>query len=181
MDEPGVKIILETKRLVLRRPVMTDIDVLWALYCDPEVTRYIPDAPRSYEETREELEWFLNGHPRYRELGLWATIHKETGEFIGRCGLLPWTINGRQEVEVAYTIDRAFWGQGLGTEAAQGILRYGFEVLNLPRLICLIDPDNIASQRVAEKIGMSLETKVDGIDGDGIPTWIYSMARDKKD
>ena len=167
--------ILETNRLLLRHQIMGDLDALWALYCNAEITKYIPDAPRNYEETKEELEWFLNGHPKHPELGLWATIHKETGKFIGRCGLLPWTIEGQQEVEVAYTLAQDYWGQGLATEAAQGILQHGFEKLNLSRMICLIDPENIASQRVAEKIGMTLEKKVDGIDGDNYPTLIYSI------
>jgi RimJ/RimL family protein N-acetyltransferase len=174
MSQAG-KIILETKRLILRHQVIQDLDDLWALYCNPEITKYIPDAPRSREEAREELEWHMNGHPRFPELGLWATIHKETGKFIGRCGLLPWTIDGQQEVEVAYTIAQEFWGQGLATEAARAILQYGFEKLNLTRLICLIDPENIASQRVAERTGMTLERKVDGIAGDNFPTLIYSI------
>lgn len=174
MTKPSV-VILETNRLILRRQVLADLDDLYALYRDPEFTKYIPNAPRNLAETREELEWHMNGHPKYPELGLWATIHKATGKFIGRCGLLPWTIEGRQEVEVAYTIAREYWGQGLGTEAAQGILQYGFEKLNLSRLICLIDPENIASQRVAEKLGMTLEKRVDGIDGDKLPTLIYSI------
>ena len=168
-------IILKTKRLILRHQIVADLDALWALYCNPEITKYIPDAPRNYQEAREELEWFLNGHPKYPELGLWATIHKETGKFIGRCGLLPWTIEGQQEVEVAYTLAQEYWGQGLATEAAKGILQYGFDKLKLTRLICLIDPQNVASQRVAEKIGMTLEKEVDGIDGDNIPTYIYSI------
>ena len=170
-------IILETKRLFLRRQVSEDLDALWALYCDPAITKYIPDAPRSREEAREELEWHMHGHPRYPELGLWAAIHKESGKFSGRCGLLPWTIDGQRAVEVAYTINREYWGQGLATEAARGILDYGFTKLNLSRLICLIDPENIASQRVAEKIGMTLEKKVDGIAGDNYPTLIYSVER----
>jgi RimJ/RimL family protein N-acetyltransferase len=176
MTTPQVK-ILETNRLILRRQIMEDLDALWALYCNPEITKYIPDAPRSYEEAKEELEWFMNGHPRRPELGLWATIHKGTGKFIGRCGLLPWTIEEQQEVEVAYTLAQDYWGQGLATEAAKGILQYGFEQLHLSRLICLIDPENIASQRVAEKIGMTLEKKVDGIDGDNSPTLIYSIGK----
>lgn len=169
------KIILETERLILRRLVIDDLDELFALYSDPEIRRYFPEGVLNLEETKEELEWFLNGHPEHSELGLWGTIHKDTGKFIGRCGLLPWTIDDRQEVEVAYLIDKAFWGQGLATEAARGILQYGFEKLKLGRLICLIDPDNIASQRVAEKIGMTLERKVDGIDGDNFPTLIYAI------
>ncbi len=71
--------------------------------------------------------------------------------FIGRCGLLPWTIDGQNEVKVAYLISKTYWGQGLGTEAAQAILDYGFEKLNLSRLICLVDEENLASIRVAEK------------------------------
>jgi ribosomal-protein-alanine N-acetyltransferase len=108
-------------------------------------------------------------------MGLWATIFKETGRFIGRCGLLPWTIDGQLEVEVAYTLAQEYWGLGLATEAARGIRDYGFERLGLSRLICLIDPANQASRRVAEKIGMRLEKEVDGIDGDGIPTLIYAI------
>ena len=171
-------LILETSRLLLRRQTLEDLDALWALYSNPEITRFIPDAPRSYQEAKEELEWFMNGHPRYPELGLWATIHKETGKFIGRCGLLPWTIDGQPEVEVAYTLAQDYWGRGLATEAAQGILAYGFDQLQLSRLICLIDPDNAASQRVAQKIGMTLERMVDGINGDHYPTLIYSITKE---
>jgi RimJ/RimL family protein N-acetyltransferase len=170
-------IILETPRLILRHLVLDDLDELFALYSDPEIRRYFPEGVLSLEETREELEWFLNGHPEHPELGLWGTVHKDTGKFIGRCGLLPWEIDGILEVEIAYLINKDFWHQGLATEAAKGIMKYGFEKLNLPRLICLIDPENVASQRVAQKIGMVLEKEVDGINGDDFPTRIYSIYR----
>ena len=86
--------------------------------------------------------------------------------------MLPWTIDGRDEVEVAYMIAKAYWGQGLGTEAAQAILAYGFKKLGLTRLICLIDRGNKASISVAENIGMSFEK--DGIDELG-PFLLYSV------
>ena len=120
--------ILETDRLILRRLTIDDLDALFALYRDPEIRKYFPEGTLTYEETKEELEWFLNGHPQYPQLGLWATILKETNQFIGRCGLLPWTIEGQYDVEVAYTIAEEHWGQGLGSEAAQAILDYGFEI-----------------------------------------------------
>ncbi|HSK65925.1 MAG TPA: GNAT family N-acetyltransferase [Anaerolineales bacterium] len=176
MEQPYTT-ILETDRLLLRRLVMDDLDDLFVLYRDPEIRHYFPEGVLTLDETREELEWHMNGHPRHPELGLWATIHKETGKFIGRCGLLPWEIEGQLQVEIAYLFAKEFWHQGLATEAALGILKYGFETLNLSRLICLIDPENIASQRVAERIGMTLERKVDGIDGDNFPTLIYSVDR----
>lgn len=166
--------ILETKRLILRHLIAEDFEALFALYSDAEVRRYFPEGTLTYEETKEELQWFLNGHPEYPELGLWATIHRESGELIGRCGLLPWMIDDRPEVEVAYLLAKEYWGQGLGTEAARAILHYGFEQLQLSRLICLIDRDNPASIRVATKIGMTFERE--GQDEKG-PYLLYSINR----
>jgi len=166
--------ILETDRLILRRQTPDDLDALWALYTDPDVVRFIPDAPRNREEAREELEWHMNGHPRRPELGLWATIYKQTGAFIGRCGLLPWTIDGQEEVEVAYLLAKTHWGQGLASEAAQAILAYGFEQLGLSRLICMIEPGNLASIRVAERIGMTFEKEAADDKG---PFLVYSRSR----
>lgn len=165
--------ILETPRLRLRRLLPEDLDDLYALYRDPELRRYFPEGTLTYDETRDELEWFLNGHPRHPELGLWATIYKPTGAFIGRCGLLPWTIEGRDEVEVAYLLDPAYWGQGLATEAAAAIAEYAFKQLGLKRLICLIGGENFASQRVAEKTGMAFERE--GEDDKG-PYLLYSRS-----
>jgi RimJ/RimL family protein N-acetyltransferase len=166
--------ILETTRLLLRHLEPGDLHSLFALYRDPDVRQYIPDAPRTLAEAKTELEWFLHGHPEHRELGLWATIHKETQKFVGRCGLLPWVIDGRFEVEVAYMIAKTNWGQGLGTEAAQAILDYGFGNLRLTRLICLIDRENVASIRVAKKIGMAFEKE--GQDEMG-PFLLYAINR----
>jgi len=168
-------IILETPRLILRHLVLDDLDALFALYSDPEIRKYFPDGVKNYEDTREELEWYLNGHPEHPKIGLWATVHKETGKFIGRCGLLPWEIDSRLEIEVAYLLDKKFWHQGLATEAATGILAYAFDTLNLLRIICLMHPDNIASQRVAQRIGMILEGSVDDIAADNFPTLIYAI------
>jgi RimJ/RimL family protein N-acetyltransferase len=164
--------ILETERLFLRRLVLEDLDALYALYSDPVVRQYFPEGTLTLEETREELEWFLNGHPRHPELGLWATIHKESGQFIGRCGLLPWTIDDQFEVEIAYMLGKEYWGQGLASEAARGIAQYARETLGITRLICLIDHDNAASIRVATKCGMSFEKE--GLDDKG-PYVLYSM------
>lgn len=166
--------ILETERLILRHLLPNDLDSLFALYRDPDIRKYFPEGTLTYEETKEELEWFLDGHPVHPQLGLWATIHKATNQFIGRCGLLPWTIEQRQEVEVAYLIDKAYWGQGLATEAAQAIVRYGFEQLHLSRLICLIDSENQASINVAKKIGMTFEKASEDEKG---PFLLYSRSK----
>jgi RimJ/RimL family protein N-acetyltransferase len=164
--------ILETPRLLLRHQEPADLDSLYALYCDPDVRRFIPDAPTTREEAKAELEWHMHGHRRRPELGLWATLHKATGAFIGRCGLLPWTLDGREEVEVAFLLAKAYWGQGLGTEVAQAIVHYAIDTLKLTRLVCLIEPENHASMRVATRIGMTFEK--DMVDELG-PFKLYAM------
>jgi RimJ/RimL family protein N-acetyltransferase len=165
---------LDQYSLLLRHLTPDDLDVLYALYCDPEITKFIPDAPRNYAEAKEELEWHQHGHPKHPELGLWATVHKASGKFIGRCGLLPWSIDGVDEVEVAYTIAQKYWGQGLATEAALAIRDYAFEKLGLSRLVCLIDRENQASARVAEKMGMAFEREAEDEIG---PFSLYAIER----
>ncbi len=166
--------ILETKRLILRRLTLDDLDALATLYSDPEVRRYFPEGTLNPDETREELEWIIDVYYGKYGFGLWATLHKDTGVFIGRCGLLPWTIARRPEVEVAYLLAREYWGQGLATEAARAIVEYGFTHLHFSRLICLIDPANQASLRVATKIGMTSQADVE-FDGQREP--LYSLSR----
>ena len=170
-------VILETPRLLLRHLELQDVQELHSLYQDIEIRRYFPDGILSYEDTKEELEWYINGHPQYPKLGLWATVHKESGKFIGRCGLLPWEIDDTLEIEIAYLLNKDFWHQGFATEAAKEIMSYGFEKLHLKRLICMMHPENVASQKVAERIGMKLESQVDGVAGDNFPTLIYAIEK----
>jgi RimJ/RimL family protein N-acetyltransferase len=166
-------VILETKRLTLRHLEMGDLDALYRLYSDPQIRAHFPDGTLTLAETKEELEWFLHGHHTQPELGLWATVERNTGAFLGRCGLLPWTIDGQPEVELAYLIEKSRWGDGLATEAARGIIRYARAELHLKRLICLIMPGNAASAAVATKVGMALEREHTGEFG---LCHIYSMA-----
>ena len=152
-------LILQTPRLLLRRLEPDDLDALYALYRDPEIRRYFPDGTRTLDETRDELMWHAQGQgdPEHPQLGLWATVERSSGKFLGRSGLLSWQIDGRLEIELAFLIDKSRWGEGLATEAAQGIAQHARDVLGLKRLICLITHGNIASMKVAEKIGMTFE------------------------
>lgn len=166
--------VLETGRLIFRRLNMDDLEDLFALYHSPDVRKYYSEGVPSYEETKQELEWMINTFYAKYGFGMWATIHKATGKFIGRCGMTPMDIEGHEEIEVGYMLAKEYWGQGLATEAAQAILQYGLEQVGLSRLICVINPGNRASSKVAMKIGMTLE-----IDGNvnGEPTLLYSISK----
>lgn len=166
--------VLETPRLMMRRLEPRDLDSLAALYADPEIRRYFPEGVLTREETAEELDWFRDGHPHDPRLGLWATIEKASGDFIGRCGLLLWEIEGQREIEIAYLIARTHWRQGLGAEAARALVAYGSDTLGIHRLIALVHPDNVASARTAESAGLGFER---ALVIDGTPCHIYALAR----
>ncbi len=195
MEPARHDVILETERLVLRRLTLDDVDALAEMYRDPEVRRYFPEGSLTLPETREEVEWIIDVYYRRFGYGLWATLLKESGALIGRCGLLPWTALERADgslviqhvaeqppepegswidVELAYLLARPYWGRGLATEAARAIVAFAFDELRLPRLICLFEPENTASRRVAEKVGMTFE-RMAMIEGDEGP--LYSMSR----
>ncbi len=99
---------------------------------------------------------------------------RRADRFIGRCGLIPWTIDGALEIEVAYLLDRQYWRQGLGAEVAGALVRYGFEQLQLPRLIALIDPAHQASTRTAESAGLRFEREVEL---EGVRSSLYAIAK----
>jgi ribosomal-protein-alanine N-acetyltransferase len=149
---------LETARLRLRRYRHDDLDALATILGDPETMQYYP-APFSREESRRWIEQNLQ---RYRDdgYGLWAMELRTTGRFAGNCGLVARTVDGADEVEIGWHVDRHLWRQGLATEAAIACRDYAASELGIARLISLIRPVNTPSRRVAEKIGLTIEKEV---------------------
>ena len=148
-----MKVILETDRLLLREYVEEDAEAFLKLNTDPEVLRFVPDkALLNVEQARQ----ILIDHPiadyRKHGFGRGACILKRTDEQIGFAGLKYLEELGA--VDVAYRLLPAHWGQGLATEAALAAVRYGFTNLALQRIIGLVMPENIASVRVLEKVGL---------------------------
>jgi RimJ/RimL family protein N-acetyltransferase len=147
--------MIETERLILRRFTPDDLDTLAELRSDPEVMRYIGDQPRAKVEQR--LQYYIS-HYDPHGFGMWAVILKGTGRMIGWCGLIY--LDETPEVEVGYGVAKPFWGQGLMTEAARASLRYGFEHAGLERIVAVAMPENTASRRIMEKLGMHYEKNV---------------------
>jgi len=150
--------VFETPRLLLRQFTLDDVDDLAAMYADSAVMTFL-GGPRSYETTQQHIERIIQNYQEYG-FGLWAVIHKGNRQLMGRCGLIPQTIEGQEEVEIGYLLAHAYWGQGLATEAAAAIRDYGFNAVGCDRLISLIDPHNLASQKVALRVGLTYEKDV---------------------
>ena len=169
--------ILETPRLFLRPFRPDDLGDLARIYADPEVRRFFPEGPLDRKQTKDELDWFIaGGDPDRPGLVLHALVERQSGRLIGRAGFLSWTIAGAQEVEIAYLVDRPYWRRGYGGEVARALVRQGFEVLGLDRLIALIHPGNVGSIRTAEGAGLRFErdTLVDGF-----PCRVHAITREK--
>ena len=150
--------IIETARLRLRPFTVDDLDALHAaVYGDAEVTRYLPGGAPWPREKVQKLIAFYVKHWEEHGFGPWAVIHRADSRFIGEAGLNTVPKTDPPEVEVLYAYARAYWGRGIATESASASLRYGFEEAGLERIIALAFPENIASQRVMQKIGMTHE------------------------
>jgi ribosomal-protein-alanine N-acetyltransferase len=151
--------VIETERLTLRDLEPTDLDALAAIFADAEVMRYIGAGGVLGRDVAERMITREREHYAERGWGEWAAVERATGRMVGVCGLILWPdIDGRQELEVAYLLARDAWGRGYATEAATAIRDAGLEIR--PDLVSLIYPDNAASIRVAEKIGMAYEKDV---------------------
>ncbi|MBN3960395.1 MAG: GNAT family N-acetyltransferase [Nostoc sp. NMS8] len=143
---------IETARLQLRRFSLNDFDYLFRLYSDAEVMRYL--LPRTREQTQTSLNKHIQQWQQHN-FGMWAVIHKETRKMIGRCGLS--FLENTPEIELGYVFDKSYWNMGMGTEASQATLKFGFGEVKLDRIVAIAHPENIASVRVIQKLGMKYE------------------------
>jgi RimJ/RimL family protein N-acetyltransferase len=159
---------LLTDRLELRRWTEADLDEHAALIADPDVNRYI-GGPTDRDAAWRQIAIFM-GH---REMRGWTSsplIERESGRMIGRAGL--WRPEGWPGIEVGWIVAPHAWNRGYATEIGQAVRDHAFEHLGIEHLISVIGADNLASIRVAEKIGSTFEQK---FDLGGTPQVIYGQ------
>jgi ribosomal-protein-alanine N-acetyltransferase len=166
-------VICETENLVLREFSEDDAEELFRICSDAETMRFLGDPPASIEEERGNIRNHIESYYKPKGFGLWAVALKGENRLVGRCGILFQDIEGTKRAELAYLIDRACWGRGLATEAANAVVevaaaKYGFE-----EMIAVIARENAASIRVAEKCGFGFERGLDSFKDFG-PVSIYS-------
>jgi len=150
--------ILETQRLRLRPINENDGDNIYKLSKNPNVMRYIRDGRTlDRKQAQGDLERRLRDNARLenRGLGYWAIEWKPQHDFVG--WLAVKNLDDTEEIEIGYRIMEEFWGKGITTEASRRALQYAFEDLGLDRIVAVAMPENTASWRVMEKLGMQYE------------------------
>lgn len=156
--------IIETERILLRQFVASDYPAVYEYNSNPEVQKYTGDEIiQSLDRAKEIIAAVQNNDYEMYGYGRWAAVYKPENKIIGFAGLKYLPEVG--ETDIGYRFLPAYWGQGIATEAAGSIIKYGFEVLALNKIIGIAMPENIGSCKVLEKIGLNF-FKIDGYNGD---------------
>ena len=167
--------ILETERLLMREIEQGDYPALCGILQDAEV---MYAYGRGFDDG-ETQDWLDKQLRRYREngVGLWAADLKETGEMIGLGGLIVQDCDGEQVLEIGYFLRRDCWHRGYATEAAIACKRYAFNELGVGEVYSIIREDNLASQAVASRNGMTVRKRIIKEHGynTGIPHLVFSV------
>ena len=129
-----------------------DVEAAFAIFSDPDVMRFSPHGPhRDVARTAEMLARLID-HNRRRGFGFWAVTLPDTEELIGMAGLAELDTSG--DIELGYRLRRDCWGRGYATEAASAWVGKGFGHLQLARIVAVVEPDNVISKRILERVGM---------------------------
>lgn len=164
---------IETLRLHLRQFTLDDRDELFHIYSYPELFKYMSnEKPLLVEQVRAVINTFTESWQK-NQFGVWAVVYKKYQKLIGHCGFK--FLENTQEVQIGYLLLSSYWGRGLATEAASAVMKYGFEVAKLERIVAIAKPENIASRRVMEKIGMTYEKDAYYYDNSVV---YYSLSRE---
>jgi len=150
-----MKHLIETERLLLREITLDDKEDMFRLHSNPEVQKYTGEPPvESIEEMAQAIQIRTKDYVKYG-YGRWATFLKNGMQFVGWAGLayLP----EFDEIDLGYRFFPKYWGMGIATEASRAILKYGFDQLELKRIIAIAMKENQASIRVMEKVGMKFD------------------------
>jgi len=166
---------IETNRIILRNFVESDAPAVFEFNSNLEVQKYTGDEIiTSLERAKELITRVSQADYDTYGYGRWAAVYKPENKVIGFAGLkyLPEIA----ETDIGFRFLPQYWGKGIATEVSKEIIKYGFETLNLEQIVGVAMPENIGSNKVLEKIGLSL-FKVDGYHGDdGQYNW-YRMRK----
>ena len=144
--------ITETKRCIIREFALEDIDQLFELYSDSNLTRYV-EPLLEYEDELEYQKNYIKYMYEFYGYGMWLVFDKKNGNLIGRAGLEHRNCGENIELEIGYLISKEYQGKGIALEVCQSILYFAQTNLDFKTMNCFIHKDNIASISLAQKLG----------------------------
>jgi [ribosomal protein S5]-alanine N-acetyltransferase len=160
MDASGHKSVMEAKRVIIRHLCFDDGDAMYRIFGDAEVMRF-SEGTKTRQWVNEWLREYIDDYYQDWGFGMWAMVERISCEVIGYCGLSRFEQRcGPRETEIGYRFVGTHWGRGLATEAVCAVRDYAINTLRLPNLIAIIDAQNIASVRVAEKAGFQYDREI---------------------
>lgn len=149
--------LIQTERLQLRELQDADWQQISEYSGDPEVYRYMLGGPHTIEETKAFVKRAIAHQSDEPRLDfILAIVELKTGKLIGNCWIHVSSLTHR-EARIGYSLNKAYWGNGYGTETARNLLKFGFSKLKIHRIFATCDPKNLGSARILEKIGMQRE------------------------
>lgn len=157
-----MSIVAETPRLIIREFLPEEEHIYLNHFTDEMVTRHLP--VRSREERINFFRKALEQYATNKNMGTWGIFNKVYGDFIGSCLLRPFD-TGPGIVELGYSMERKYWGMGIGTEMATAMVAHGFTDPAALQIVAVTTLENIGSQRVLEKAGLK---RMDNIIRDGL-------------
>ncbi|MCG8428800.1 MAG: GNAT family N-acetyltransferase [Chromatiales bacterium] len=146
--------ICETERMLIRSLSLHDLPELSLMLSDPDVMKHSIRGICDEAATRKFIEWCLSCYDSHG-FGPWALIDKQDSQLIGFCGIGPERVGSIEEIDLGYRLAKRYWGRGLASESAKAVLDYAFNEKQLDSVVVIIEPENVASIRVAEKVGFS--------------------------
>ncbi|KMY49548.1 GNAT family N-acetyltransferase [Peribacillus loiseleuriae] len=148
--------LLRTERLYLRKMTEADSPCLFNIWSNPDVTKFMNIENFSDENQAKEMIDFLNELSAQNKAMRYTIIEAKTNQIIGSCGFNTLDYENIK-AEIGYDLDSTFWGLGYGTEAVSCLLEYAFEHLNFIRIEAKVEPENLNSIRVLQKLGFTFE------------------------
>lgn len=147
-------ILIETQRLIVKTPHLVDIDNWCLLLLDADVMRYIRDKPKNRSEVLKYLERDISHQTKYG-FSFGSVFIRNSNIFIGRAGMSYLAYDDTQsDIEIGYSLLKEYWGQGFATELTEEFISWGFQYLNIKKLLAVANPENTKSWHVMEKVGM---------------------------
>ncbi|MBR1742043.1 MAG: GNAT family N-acetyltransferase [Lachnospiraceae bacterium] len=153
--------IADTKHLVISEMSVKDVAMMYEIYKDPEVRKYVPEIDEYMEFEIEKQAAYIRNVYSFYGYGIWGVYSKTSKALIGRCGIENQMVDGKAEITLSYLLDKEHWGFGYALECCRAVFEYAKTELDIKRIVAVIDKENTRSIETAKNLGMAFEKDIE--------------------